>query len=163
MPSFPVPPRCTYSWLPNQQHGVPADLDIYVGFDRFHYLNPESFSLIRSVTTFGKASGQINVIVSKTSSIAPILQFHSTAVIRKDHIFCGYPALTFRHLARVNAGPLYFNRFRSRTIAALWKYAQRCFRYISCDSTILDACGSILTIYRVLRPLHLSCFNATAS
>lgn len=108
-------------------------------------LNPESFSLIRSVTTFGKASGQINVIVSKTSSIAPILQFHSTAVIRKDHIFCGYPALTFRHLARVNAGPLYFNRFRSRTIAALWKYTQRCFRYISCDSTHLSkyTCKSI--------------------
>ena len=141
-------PVKTTSW-------IPGDLDIYVAFDHFHYLNlqltgqgyyllregnanlnPESFSLIHTVATFGNASRQIDVIVSKTKSTGPIFQFHSMAVMNffgADHIFCGYLALTLWHLAKINGGPLYFNRFRPRTIAALWKYVQRGFRYISCE------------------------------
>ena len=155
-----LPPKST-TW-------VPTDLDIYVPHPHFHYLsvllqqehgyhliqegnanvNPYTFSLIRSVATFSKGNQHIDVIVSKTAAIGPILQFHSTAVmnfIDADNIFCAYPALTFQNLARINPGPLYFDRFRRRTISALWKYAGRGFRFINCKTAPLSkySCKSI--------------------
>ena len=133
---------------------MPADLDIYVPFVHFHYLtvllgnkgyhliqegqtnlNPYSFTSIRTVATFDNGHQRIDVIVSKTAAaVCPVLQFHSTTVMNffgPDHIFCAYPTLTLNWLAKINPGPLYFNRFRYRTIEALWKYAQCGFRYTS--------------------------------
>ena len=175
-------PLKTTSWAPH-------DLDIYVAFDHFHYLklqltgqgyhllhegnanlNPDSFSLICNVVTFGNGSRQIDVIVSRTKSIGPIFQFHSTMVInffRANHIFCAYPALTLRHLARINGGPLYLNRFQPRTIATLWKYAQCNFRYITCKSAHFSkyTCKSITRHLTNARSLwiDLNCLPHTLS
>ena len=120
-----LPPKST-TW-------IPVDLDIYVASSQFHYLklllvghgyhllhegntndNPNSFSFIHTVATFGNGTQQIDVIISNTANIGPIFQFHSTTVMNffsADHIFCAYPDLTLRLLARINPGPLYFGRF----------------------------------------------------
>lgn len=143
-------PAKTMTW-------VPADLDIYVAFGNFHRLmtmlqdqnyhlihqgstnlNSYSFSCIRTVATFTNSLQQIHVVVSKmAASISPILQFHSTAVMNffgVDDIFSAYPALTLQMLSKINPARLYFGRFRHATISALWKYAERGFRYTSCES-----------------------------
>ena len=159
-------PAKTTSW-------VPTDLNIYVSYVHYHYLtvllkdhgyhmiregkvnvSQYCFSLIRTITTFANGDLQIDIIISKKAGgLTPIFQFHSTTVMNffgPDHFFCVYPALTLKHLAKVNPGPLYLGRFCHRTIDALLKYVGHGFRYTSCESRCLSkySCKSVVQSHR---------------
>ncbi|KIN97943.1 hypothetical protein M404DRAFT_107348, partial [Pisolithus tinctorius Marx 270] len=63
-------------------------------------------TLIHSVHAFSKGHYKIDVIISvNAASIAPVFQFHTTAVmnfVSVDCIFCAYPALTMWACSHVN-------------------------------------------------------------
>ncbi|KIK18502.1 hypothetical protein PISMIDRAFT_50173, partial [Pisolithus microcarpus 441] len=111
-------PECGTLW-------TPTDLDIYVLHREaerlLDHLTDQGYAVIAElpvkkvgytyshvsrlvVLTNGKNS--VDVVVSKTSTtLSPIFQFHSTAVmnfISADTIFSGYPTLTLWHLSVVN-------------------------------------------------------------
>ncbi|KIN95175.1 hypothetical protein M404DRAFT_166472, partial [Pisolithus tinctorius Marx 270] len=93
-------------------------------------------SSIHSVVTFSNLLRSINVIVSTTAAaVSPIFKFHSTAVmnfISADYIFCAYLMLTLDLMLMVNAGPLYFEPFRFKTMCALEKYVAQSFLLVAC-------------------------------
>ena len=155
-------PAKTTSWVPINldiyvlslhYHHLSVLLDIY-GYQKIHKgkenVSRCSSSLIHNVVTFANGDQQIDVIVLKIAGgISPILQFHSMAVMnffRADHLFCAYPALTLNHLAKVNPGPLYFDRFWCCTLNALLKYAERGFRFMSCETSHFNkyTCKSVV-------------------
>ncbi|KAI6011234.1 hypothetical protein BKA83DRAFT_4132226 [Pisolithus microcarpus] len=142
-------PECGTLW-------TPTDLDIYVLHREaerlLDHLTDQGYAIIAElpvkkvgytyshvsrlvVLTNGKNS--VDVVVSKTSTtLSPIFQFHSTAVmnfISADTIFSGYPTLTLWHLSVVNAGPLYYHPQRHAMICAICKYIKWGIRYICCE------------------------------
>ncbi|KAI6002186.1 hypothetical protein F5J12DRAFT_683135, partial [Pisolithus orientalis] len=54
-------------------------------------------STILTITTFGNGHNLIDIVISRTSStLSPIFQFHSTAVMSffsTNSLFCTYPSL----------------------------------------------------------------------
>ncbi|KAI5981975.1 hypothetical protein EDD15DRAFT_2134073, partial [Pisolithus albus] len=129
---------------------TPVDLDIYVPqrtcMMMLRRLKVEGYSVVKEkvettmgypylavsrVIIVGNGQTTINVVVSRSAtSISPIFQFHTTAVMNffsADSIFCSYPNLTLRHLTMVNAGPLYFGTMNLATIDAMTKYKARGF------------------------------------
>ncbi|KAI6138608.1 hypothetical protein BKA82DRAFT_4020817 [Pisolithus tinctorius] len=133
------------SWLP-------TDLDIYVPFrsenliarllvgQGYRLHEPASVDVamyagtsIHSVHAFSKGRYKIDVIVSvNAASIAPVFQFHTTAVmnfVSADRIFCAYPALTMRARSHVNPTLLYNGGLHRKAIAPLRKYMSRGFTF----------------------------------
>ena len=93
---------------------------------------------IYSLMTFGNMEKKINVIVCTTDCVVPpILQEHCTAAmnfISASSIFCGCPSLTFRGLAMINSAQLYFGSFSHIGAAALNKYKECGFDFITCPA-----------------------------
>ncbi|KIO04253.1 hypothetical protein M404DRAFT_110876, partial [Pisolithus tinctorius Marx 270] len=63
-------------------------------------------STIYTVTTFGNGQKLIDIVVSRnTSTLSPIFQFNSTAMMNfftADSLYCAYPSLTLHHHAMIN-------------------------------------------------------------
>ncbi|KIN98992.1 hypothetical protein M404DRAFT_77001, partial [Pisolithus tinctorius Marx 270] len=131
---------------------LPTDLDIYVPFrsenliarllvgQGYRLHEPASVDVamyagtsIHSVHAFSKGRYKIDVIVSvNAASIAPVFQFHTTAVmnfVSADRIFCAYPALTMRARSHVNPTLLYNGGLHRKAIAPLRKYMSRGFTF----------------------------------
>ncbi|KIN98795.1 hypothetical protein M404DRAFT_156900 [Pisolithus tinctorius Marx 270] len=96
-----------------------------------------SAAAVCNILTFSNGSCYIDVVVSKTmTTISPLFQFHSTAVmnfISADSIFCTYPGLTLHRHVLINAYPIYSGSLRSKTMAALQKYNSHGFDFIPCE------------------------------
>ncbi|KAI5981988.1 hypothetical protein F5J12DRAFT_695060, partial [Pisolithus orientalis] len=60
-----------------------------------------------NILMFSNGSHYTDVVVSKTmTTISPLFQFHSTAVMNfttTDSIFCAYPGLALHKCALINA------------------------------------------------------------
>ncbi|KAI6006221.1 hypothetical protein F5J12DRAFT_721305 [Pisolithus orientalis] len=136
------------SWLP-------TNLDIYVPFwlenliacllvgQGYCLHKPASVDVavyagtsIHSVCAFSKGHYKIDVIISaNAASIAPVFQFHTTAVmncVSADHIFCAYPALTMWAHSHVNPMLLYNGGLHCKATAPLWKYMSHGFTFKPC-------------------------------
>ena len=140
-------PKSTTSWMP-------TDLDIYVPMrcqlQLGHLLKNKGYCLqkqvrannpplkIYSLMTFGNMEKKINVIVCTTDCVVPpILQEHCTAAmnfISASSIFCGCPLLTFCGLVMINSAQLYFGSFSHIGAAALNKYKEHGFDFITCPA-----------------------------
>ncbi|KAG6836743.1 hypothetical protein H0H93_003967 [Arthromyces matolae] len=73
---------------------------------------------------------KLQVIISKSSALAPIFHFHSTAVmnfVSWNTVFCAYPELTFEHCNLVNlaAADERKGKGRERRSEAIRKYERR--------------------------------------
>ena len=143
-------PKASTSWSP-------SDLDVYIPLRRkfqltrllekngYHIENEGnnihstySSSDIFSVMTFANKHNKIDVVISTSlCAVSPIFDFHSTVImnfISADSIFSAYPSLTFQGLTMINGTQLYNGSLCAVGMAALKKYKERSFKFITCPA-----------------------------
>ena len=150
-------PKASTSWSP-------SDLNVYIPLHHkfqltcllekkgYHIENEGnnihstySSSDIFSVMMFTNKHNKINVVISTSlCAVSPIFDFHSTAImnfISADSIFSTYPSLTFQGLTMINGAQLYNGSLCAVGMAALKKYKERGFKFISCPAAHRYACA----------------------